>query len=202
MTRQIALSTPRIGAVVQTSPGNLPAVWVWTTKTVWFGSGPVQKPDPLLLGRPNAYLYPSTCGLDYVWLDPSVPISCSGFRDFLFIMAFRYPNVYPKILTLVLHWLFLMYWPPLESKTTESHCLPHGENMSQWSVNDFWSCILWQSEWQLDADIHKWGIGCIDKQKREWHTPCPILKMSVSGASMIIGLASWLIWVVIGCRHS
>jgi len=42
--------------------GNLPAVRIWTTKIGLFGSRPVQKPDPLPVGRPNPDLYPSTHG--------------------------------------------------------------------------------------------------------------------------------------------
>ena len=66
-------------------PGNPPAVWVWTRKTVQFGSKPVQKPDPLLLGGPSPDPYPLTRGFCLVWLDPSFPISASAFRVFLLL---------------------------------------------------------------------------------------------------------------------
>jgi len=36
--------------VLPTGPGNPPVVRDWTGKTVWFGSRPVQKPNPLCLG--------------------------------------------------------------------------------------------------------------------------------------------------------
>jgi hypothetical protein len=44
----------------------------------------------------------------------------------------------------------------------------------------------------LDANDHKSGIGRIPTQKRMKYTPCPILKMSVNGASTVFGLAGWL----------
>jgi len=36
----------------------------------------------------------------------------------------------------------MKYWPPSVLKTNETYSLPHPENECQWSVNDFWSCIL------------------------------------------------------------
>jgi hypothetical protein len=107
--------TPRLASmlVLATGPGNPPAVRVRTAKTVRFGSKPVQKPDPLHLGGSNPDPYPSTRGFCRVWLDPSVPISGSGIRVILFMVAFRYPIANRKILTLVDRCPFLMYWPPL-----------------------------------------------------------------------------------------
>jgi len=58
---------------------NPPAVRVWTGRMVWFGSRTVQKPDLLLLSRPNAAPYPSTRRSRRVWLDPSGPISGFAF---------------------------------------------------------------------------------------------------------------------------
>jgi len=66
--------------VLAMGPGNPPAVRVWTAKTGRFGSRTGQKPDPQTLGGANPDTYPSTCGFRQVWLDPSVPISCSAFR--------------------------------------------------------------------------------------------------------------------------
>jgi len=48
-----------------------------------------------------------------VCLDPLVSISGSVFQIFLFMVAFRYPTVSCKILTLVCHCLYLMNWLPL-----------------------------------------------------------------------------------------
>jgi len=36
----------------------------------------------------------------------------------------------------------MIYWPCLRAKTIPTHSLPHAENQHQWSVNDFWACIL------------------------------------------------------------
>jgi hypothetical protein len=101
------------GLVLETGPGNPPAVWVWTRKTVWFSSRTVQKPDLLLLGGPNLYPYPSTHRFCRVWLDPLGPISGSHFQVFLIMVAFRYLTVQCKISTLVYHCLYLFYWLPL-----------------------------------------------------------------------------------------
>jgi len=141
--------------VLATGPGNPTAIQVWTANTVQFRSKPVQKPDPLHLGGPNPDPYPSTCGFCQVWLDPSVPIAGSSFGVFLFMVAFRYAIANRKILTLVYRCPFLMYWPPLYSKTCENRSLPHSENESQWQVNDFWSCMLGNLGGKLDADVHK-----------------------------------------------
>jgi len=105
--------TVEVHQVLAMGPGNPSAFRVRTTKMVRFGSRTVQKPDLLRLGRPNPDPYPSTLRLCGVWLDPSVPISGSVFRVFLFIVAFRYPTANRKILTLVRHCPFRISRPPL-----------------------------------------------------------------------------------------
>jgi len=99
--------------VIATGPGDSPAVLVWTRQMVQFSFRTVQKPDLQLLGRPNLYLYQLTRGFCRIRLDPSVPISGSYFRDFLFMVTFRYSTVMCKILTLVHHCFCLFYWLPL-----------------------------------------------------------------------------------------
>jgi hypothetical protein len=99
--------------VLATGVGNPPAVQVRTAMTVWFGSKPIQNPDPLHLCGPNLHPYLSIRGFCRVWLDPSASIAGSGIQVFLFIVAFRYPIANRKILTLGYHCPFLMYWPPL-----------------------------------------------------------------------------------------
>jgi len=61
-----------IHLVSATGPGNPPAVRILTRKTVQFGSRPIQKPDPQLLGGPNPDPYPWTRGCCQVWLVLSV----------------------------------------------------------------------------------------------------------------------------------
>ena len=89
--------------VLATGPGCPPAVWVRTVKTVRCASRTLQKPNPQRLGGPNPDPYLSTCRFCRVWLALSVPISGSGFRVFLFMVAFRYPTVNHKILTFANH---------------------------------------------------------------------------------------------------
>jgi len=116
---------------------NPPAVRVWHAKTGRFGSRLIQKPDPLGLGRQNPDPYRSTLGCRLVMLDPLVPMSTSAFRVFLFMVAFRYPTVNCKILTLVYHWLFEMDWLPLYSEEGETPLRPNSKTERQQSVNDF-----------------------------------------------------------------
>jgi hypothetical protein len=89
--------------VVATGPGNSPAVRVCTGKTVRFGSRTVAKPEAQRLAGPNPGPYQSMNAFCQVWLDPSVPISGSVFRVFLFLVPFKYPTVNRKILTFADH---------------------------------------------------------------------------------------------------
>jgi hypothetical protein len=98
--------------VLAKGPGNQTAVQVWTAKKVLFGSKSVQKPDLLHLGGSNTDLYQSTHGLCRVCLDPSVPISGSSIRVFVFIVVFRWPIADHKIFRLFYPCPFLMNWPP------------------------------------------------------------------------------------------
>jgi len=98
--------------VLATGPGNLPAVWVWTSKTDYLGSRPIQNPDQLPLGRLNLDLYPSTRGFCQVSLDPSVPITGFSFWVSILIVTFRSATVDGKISTLACYYVFLMYSPP------------------------------------------------------------------------------------------
>jgi len=49
------------------------------------------------------------------------------------------------------------------------------------------------------ANSHNGIIGCLYRQKRKRHAPCPILIMCINGVSTIVGLPSWLITVRCGC---
>jgi len=128
--------------MLATGPGNLLQLRIWTAKTGWFRSGPVQKPDPVTLGSSNTDLYTSARRLHELCTDPSIHISGSAFRVSLMIVAFRYATVNRKISALVRYWLFVMYWPPEWSKRTETGDLWHPDNKHQRSVNDCWLCIL------------------------------------------------------------
>jgi len=65
--------------VLETGPGNRPAVWIWTAQLDRFGSRPVQNPNQLTLGGNTPDPYPSTCGFHRVWVDPLVPIPGFAF---------------------------------------------------------------------------------------------------------------------------
>jgi len=49
--------------------------------------------------------------------------------------------------------------------------------------------------------MHNWCIRSFYSEKRQQHSVRLILRMSINGVSMILGFASWLIYVLIGCRH-
>jgi len=123
---------------------------IWETRgmtfvvfeTGLFCSRPNRKPYLLPLGRPNPDPYPSTHRFSRVWLDLSVAISGSAFRVFLIMVAFWYLTVHCKILTMVQHSHFLMYWQPLYREQVERRSLPHPGNEHQQSVNNWLSCIV------------------------------------------------------------
>jgi hypothetical protein len=46
---------------------------------------------------------------------------------------------------------------------------------------------------RLVADIHLFGIGSLYWQTQQRNAPCSILKMSVNGASTVLGLAYFVI---------
>ena len=125
-----------------TGPGNLPAVWVETTKMCLFHSRPVQNPHLQLLGGRNPAVDSSIHGCCRAWLDPSVPITGSCYRAILLKVALRYRTVYRNILILVHHCLFSILWPPSYSSKRDTHSLPNPGNVSQRSVNNFLSCIF------------------------------------------------------------
>jgi len=129
--------------VLATGLSTLPLIRVWTGKTSRFGSRPVQEPNPLLLGGPNANPYQSTHRFRRVWHVPLGPISGSAFRGLLCMVAFRYPTVNLKISTMVCHCSIWMYWLPYKSPNGETCTQPLPGNEHQQSVNNFWSCVLY-----------------------------------------------------------
>jgi len=60
---------------------------------------------------------------------------------------------------------------------------------------------LGQFMFRLVVDIHLSVIDSLYWEKLQWHAPCRIRRMSVNGASTIFSLASWIIYVLIGCRY-
>jgi len=71
--------------------------------------------------------------------------------------------------------------------------LPHPKNDRQQSVNDFWHCILKNPKGCVATLTHDWTIGRVSRQKFLLRHHTYALKMSVNGASTILGLPSSLI---------
>jgi len=124
--------------VLAMGPGNLPAVGVWTRKTVRFGSRPRQNPDPQPLHGPNPYPYPSTRGFCRVWLDPSGTISGSRCRVFylwsesdMLLLCAKY-QLWCTI-------LFICLIGCLNNQNEERHAHCY---ILKLSVNNFSSCII------------------------------------------------------------
>jgi len=155
-------------------PGKQSVVQGQSTKTVRFGLGKVKNPDQLNKARLNLDLFVSTHGLCPGLLDMPVPIPCSSYWVFVFVVAYRYRTANCKILTLVCYYPFLMYWVSISWNTGETCCLPHPENESQRQVSDCRSCILGnQSGKWMQMFINK--VQAIFVCKRECDTlPAPL----------------------------
>ena len=54
---------------------------------------------------------------------------------------------------------------------------------------------------RLVVDTHLSDIGCLYWETLQQHACCHILRMGVNGVSTIFSLSSWVIYVLIGCRH-
>jgi len=78
---------------------------------------------------------------------------------------------------------------------------PHPENQRQRSVNNFQVLSSHDSgsDW-LQTSIYRILAAFTGKHYSNM-LACRILRMSVNGASTIYGFASWVIYVLIGCRH-
>jgi len=66
----------------------------------------------------------------------------------------------------------------------------------------FWALNYGQFMFRLVADIHWWDIGSLWGQKQQRHAPCRILKMSVNGASTVLGLAYFVIEAMHRSSHT
>jgi len=58
------------------------------------------------------------------------------------------------------------------------------------------------SHCRLVAGSHTGIIGHLYRQNRLRYPPCPILNMSINGASMIVGHVSWVRWATTGCKQA
>jgi len=96
---------------------------------------------------------------------------------------------------------FIRYWQPLLGKATATCSLPHPENERQRCFNNFYLHILGKFMIRLVADIHLPDIGSLYWEKLQRHASGLSLRISVDGASTIVGFASWVIYVPIGWWH-
>ena len=90
------------------------------------------------------------------------------------------------------------YSQPLLGKPTATCSLPHPENERQRCFNNFYLHILGKFMIRLVADIHLPDIGSLYWEKLQRHASGLSLRISVDGASTIVGFASWVIYVPIG----
>jgi len=76
---------------------------------------------------------------------------------------------------------------------------------SAFRVSHLWShsdMLLWIVKyWHWYCNLHFQRISRLDVQNKYTHAPNHILKMSINRASTIFGLASSVIWVVLGHKH-
>jgi len=65
----------------------------------------------------------------------------------------------------------------------------------EWASTEHQWCLalhLGLFVFRLVADIHLWDIGSLRGQNQQQHAPCCILKMSVNGASTVLGIANFV----------
>jgi hypothetical protein len=68
--------------------------------------------------------------------------------------------------------------------------LAHPKNERQWSVNDFWHCVMKYPVGCVVTVHHNQTIGHLSIEQWWWQHLYYVLKMNVNRASMIFGLAS------------
>jgi hypothetical protein len=102
------------------------------------------------------------------------------------------PNLHPDLLTRGFCCAELDLLVPISSFSFQIVYL--------WSHSDI--LLLITKYWHWYIVVLCCYIGHLYIQKQVRHTPCPILNMTVNSESKIFGLASWVTWVAIGCRHS
>ena len=105
------------------------------------------------------------------------------------------------------------WWPKVVHRLVNPRVLPGVAETHHFQYLEVrFQCIfvMWHSDILLLITIHRhWYviilfgyIACLYSQNKLRPTPCPILKMCINGVSIIVGLASWVIWVAVGCSDS
>jgi len=88
------------------------------------------------------------------------------------------------------------YWPPVYAKIVATPSLPCPKNERQWSVNDFWLCMVENSmgvrwHWPINERSAVFlGRNAYNKIVTMSQNEC---ERSINRASKIVALASWII---------
>jgi len=69
--------------------------------------------------------------------------------------------------------------------------LPHSKYERQWSIKDFWNCVLKHPVGCAVTVSHNQTIGRLSMEQWWWQHFYYVLKMSFNRASTTFGLASW-----------
>jgi hypothetical protein len=72
-----------------------------------------------------------------------------------------------------------------------TYSLPHPKNECQWSVNDFWHCVMKYPVGCAVTVSHNRTIGRLSIEQWWWQHSYYVLTMSVNRASITFGLAFW-----------
>jgi hypothetical protein len=79
------------------------------------------------------------------------------------------------------------------------------DNRWMWASMELHQFLVLEVQ-QLQSDLftvmHNWRTYNINRQPREQHSRCPILRTSVNGGLTICRFASRWMYISIGCRHS
>ena len=71
-----------------------------------------------------------------------------------------------------------MYWLALEQKRQTTGSLPYSKNERQWSVNDYWPCILENPNGCTATLTHNGTIGRLSRQQWSLQHAYYVLKIS------------------------
>jgi hypothetical protein len=69
--------------------------------------------------------------------------------------------------------------------------LPHPKNERQWSVNEFWHCVMKCPVGYAVTVRHNQNVGRLSIEQWWWQHFYYVLKMNVNKESTIFGLQSW-----------
>jgi hypothetical protein len=86
-----------------------------------------------------------------------------------------------------------MYWSAFWRKRQMTRSLPHPKNQGQWSINDFWLCVMKHPVCCVVTLTQNRTIRCLSREKWWWQHCYYALKMSVTRASTTCGIVSWKI---------